>query len=447
MRFREFDYRAVFGTMAKWVVEVDRVERLPELVSCAWTVALGGQPGPVVVALPEDMLAALTDVPPLTHPVPISEPAPDVVALGTALDMMAGASRPLILLGGCNWRAEGKVALQAFAEASDIPVLVDFRCHDLIDNHAGVYAGEAGVGMPAHVARLLREADVIFAVNSSFGEMTADAYTLLAVPDPVQRLIHVHADAAELGKIYRPTLGITAGPNRFAAALSPVKGDWGAWRAGAREGYVASLEAPPQPSPVDMAAVSAHLRTVLPPDVIVTNGAGNFAVWPNKHLVYGPDARLLAPQSGAMGYGVAAAVAAKIACPDRLVVCFAWDGDFQMTGAELATARQAGAAVVILILNNGIYGTIRAHQERHFPARVSGTDMVNPDFVLLAQAHGLHAERVSSTADFADAFTRACASPAGAVLDLVISAEALTPRASLSQIRAAAQARQAAKAG
>ena len=439
--FQEIDYRAVFGTMAKWVVEIDRVERLPELISRAWTIAVSGRPGPVVVALPEDMLASLTDVPPLAGPLRISEAVPDPKALAEAVAFLAGAERPLLIVGGCNWQAAGRAALLAFAKASDLPVLADFRCHDVIDNHAAVYAGEAGVGMPAHVSRLIREADVIVAVNTTLGEMTTDAYTLMAVPDPVQRLIHVHGAEGELGRVYRPALGIHAGPNCFAAALVPVRGGWAAWRATARADYLASLEAPAQPSPVDMGVCTAHLRKVLPPDVIVTHGAGNFAVWPDKYLGYGPKARLLAPQSGAMGYGVAAAVAAKIAHPGRLVVCFAGDGDFQMTGAELATARQAGAGPVILILNNGIYGTIRAHQERAFPGRVSGTDMVNPDFVLLARAHGFHGERVETTAAFPKAFARACAAAGGAVLDLMIAPEALTPRASLSDIRAAALAR------
>jgi acetolactate synthase I/II/III large subunit len=437
--FQELDYRAVFGTMAKWVVEVDRVERLPELLSRAWTVALTGRPGPVVMALPEDMLTSLSDVLPLTAPLQISEPAPEPGALSQALVLLAAAKRPLLMLGGCNWTAAGRSALQGFAVASDIPTIAAFRYQDQFDNHLPVYAGEAGVGMPPHVKRLIREADTILAVNLRFGEMTTDGYTLLQVPTPQQSLIHVHPSDAELGKIYRPALGLQAGPNAFAAALQPVQGDWADWRAGARADYLASLELGPLPSPVDMGVCTAHLRQVLPGDAIVTNGAGNFAVWPNKFLQYGAKARLLAPQSGAMGYGVPAAIAAKVAHPDRLVVCFAGDGDFQMTSQELATAAQAGAQPVILILNNGSYGTIRAHQEREYPARVSGTDMVNPDFVALAKAYGFHAERVEATGDFPAAFARACASPTGAVLDLVISVEALTPRASLSAIRAAAQ--------
>lgn len=439
--FQELDYRAVFGTMAKWAVEIDDVVRIPEILSRAWTVALSGRPGPVVIALPEDMLTSLSDVAPLAAPLRISEPAPDPAALSEALAMVAAAKRPLLMVGGCNWQAEGKAALLGFAEASDLPVIAAFRYQDQFDNHSAVYAGEAGVGMPPHVKRIIREADLILAINLRFGEMTTDGYTLLDVPDPKQRLIHVHGSDAELGKIYRPSLGIQAGPNAFAAALTPEKGDWAAWRAAARADYLASLELPPLPSPVDMGVCTAHLRQVLPEDVIVTNGAGNFAVWPNKFLQYGPKARLLAPQSGAMGYGVPAAIAAKVAHPDRLVLCFAGDGDFQMTSSELATARQAGACPIILILNNGIYGTIRAHQEKHYPARVSGTEMVNPDFVQLAQAHGFHAERVETTAGFAAAFARACLSRTGAVLDLAISPEALTPRQSLSAIRAASLAK------
>jgi acetolactate synthase-1/2/3 large subunit len=437
--FQELDYRAVFGTMAKWVVEVDRVERIPELLSRAWTVALTGRPGPVVMALPEDMLTSLSDAAPLTAPLRIAEPAPAPATLEEVLALLGSAQRPLLMLGGCNWTAAGRAALQAFAEASDIPTLAAFRYQDQFDNHLPVYAGEAGVGMPAHVKRLIREADTILAVNLRFGEMTTDGYTLLQVPTPQQRLIHVHASDAELGKIYRPALGLQAGPNAFASALRPVRRTWADWRLGARAEYLASLELGPLPSPVDMGVCTAHLRDVLPEDAIVTNGAGNFAVWPNKFLQYGAKGRLLAPQSGAMGYGVPAAIAAKVAHPDRLVVCFAGDGDFQMTSQELATAAQAGAQPVILILNNGIYGTIRAHQEREYPARVSGTDMVNPDFVALAKAYGFHAERVEATGDFPAAFARACASPTGAVLDLVISVEALTPRASMTAIRAAAQ--------
>ena len=360
--------------------------------------------------------------------------------MADALGLLQGAQRPLILIGGCNWTEAGQTALQGFAEASDIPVVAAFRYQDQFDNHSPVYAGEAGVGMPAHVKRLIREADVILAINTRFGEMTTDGYTLLSVPVPSQTLIHVHGSDREIGKVYQPALGIQAGPNAFAASLRPVSGVWAAWRAQARAEWEAGFDLPPQPSPVDMGLVSAHLRAILPEDAILTNGAGNFTVWPNKFYKFGRKARLLAPQSGAMGYGVPAAVAAKVAFPDRTVVCFAGDGDFQMNCQELGTAMQAGAQPIILILNNGIYGTIRAHQERNYPARVSGTTLANPDFTGLAKAYGFHAERVERTEDFPAAFARARASRSGAVLDLNISPEALTPRQTLSQMRAAALA-------
>jgi acetolactate synthase-1/2/3 large subunit len=440
--FQEIDYPAVFGSMAKWAVQIDRVDRIPEILARAWKTATTGRPGPVVIALPEDMLTTLSDTAPLSGASEIAEPAPLPAALDKGMAMLAGARRPLILTGGCTWTPGGKAALQRFAEASDIPVLAAFRFQDSFDNTSPVYAGEAGVGMPPHVRRLIAECDVMLAINVRFGEMTTDAYTLLRVPQPEQVLIHVHASEGEIGKIYQPRLGIQSGPNALAAGLRPVTGPWSDWRKAARSGYLASMQAPAQPSPVDMVAVMDHLRNTLPEDAILTNGAGNFAVWPNKFFAFGPRARLLAPQSGAMGYGLPAAIAAKIAHPARTVVCFAGDGDFQMTCAELATAAQAGAQPIVLVLNNGIYGTIRAHQERNYPARVSGTTMHNPDFVMLAKAYGFHAEKVPATADFAAAFQRAMGSKTGALLDLDISPEALTPRQTLTQMREAALAKQ-----
>ncbi|WP_415392852.1 thiamine pyrophosphate-binding protein [Paracoccus sp. SJTW-4] len=439
--FQELDYRAVYGTMAKWAVEIDSVERIPEILARAWVTATTGRPGPVVIALPEDMLAETTATPPLTAPPRIVEPAAAAAAMAEAQALLESAARPLLMVGGCNWTDAGRRALQDFAEASDIPVVAAFRYQDSFDNFSPCYAGEAGVGMPVHVRALVTEADVILAVNLRFGEMTTDGYTLLDVPVPAQRLIHVHGSDREIGKVYQPTLGIHAGPNEFAAALAPVRGNWAEWRACARQGFEDSLSAPPQPSPVDMAQVMAHLRELLPEDAILTNGAGNFTVWPNKFYQFGPQARLLAPQSGAMGYGLPAAIAARVAFPGRTVVCFAGDGDFQMNCQELGTAMQAGAQPIVLLLNNGIYGTIRAHQERNYPGRVSGTTMENPDFVQLAQAYGYHAERVARTEDFPAAFARALASDSGAVLDLDISPEALTPRQTLSQMRAAAEAK------
>lgn len=439
--FQEIDYKAFFGTVAKWAVEIDDIERIPEIIARAWKTAVTGRPGPVVVALPEDMLSALTEVTPLTKAAQFSAPEPNFDAIETAMSLLSHAERPLILYGGCNWNAEGSKALQSFAEASDIPVVSVFRYQDQYDNFSKCFCGEAGVGMTPAVRRLIKEADTILAINNRFGENSTDGWTLLDVPHPTQRLIHVHSSDLELGKVYQPDMGIQSCPNAFALAISktPVSGNWSAWRAQARNEWEAGFELGDLPSPVDMGKVTAYLNEILPKDVILTNGAGNFAVWPNKFFKFGPDARLLAPQAGAMGYGVPAAIAAKVAQPDRTVVCFAGDGDFQMNCQELATAAQSNARPIILILNNGMYGTIRAHQERNYPERVSGTDMSgNPDFTALSKAYGFYAERVETTQDFAAAFERALASETGAVLDLVISGEALTPRVTLSEMRAAA---------
>jgi acetolactate synthase-1/2/3 large subunit len=439
--FQEIDYRAMFGAVAKWAVEIDHVERLPEILARAWTTALCGRPGPVVIALPEDMLSSVTDVAPLRGAARIAEPAAPDEAVAEAQEILAKAESPLILIGGAGWSDAGRAALQSFAEASEIPVVCAFRFQDQFDNHSPCFAGEAGVGMLPHVKALIRDADVILAINIRFGEMTTDAYTLLSVPQASQKIIHVHPSDREIGKVYQPALGIHAGPNAVARQLRPVQTKASAqWRDNARKAYLASFDAPAQPSPVDMVAVMQHLREILPDDVIVTNGAGNFTVWPNKFFKFGGKSRLLAPQAGAMGYGVPAAIAARVASPGRMVVCFAGDGDFQMNCQELATARQVGAEPIILVLNNGIYGTIRAHQEREYPGRVSGTEMVSPDFAALARAYGFYGERVERTADFPAAFARAMASKTGAVLDLAIAAEAITPRLTLTQIRSAALA-------
>ena len=437
--FQEIDYRAYFGSVAKWVVEIDNVDRIPEIMSRAWSTAISGRPGPVVIALPEDVLTDMTSVAALSGPIAYHEPAPTPEGLEKVLSLLAAAKRPLIMTAGGGWKDQGCQNLQAFAEASDIPVLVGFRAHDRYDNHSISFVGDAGVGMSAATKELIKTADVVLAINMRFSEITTDGYSLFNVPEPSQTLIHVHPSDRELGKVYAPELAIHAGPNAFTAALADkkVSGDWAAWRSQARADFEAAFDAPVQPGPVDMVAVTKYLRDTLPDDAILTNGAGNFTTWPNKFFKYSANQRLLAPQSGAMGYGLPAAIAAKVACPERTVVCFAGDGDFQMNCQELGSAMQAGAQPIGLILNNGIYGTIRMHQERTYPARVSGTTLENPDFVMLAKSYGYHAERVTETQGFAAAFERALASPTGAVLELDISPEALTPRQTLSQMRAA----------
>jgi acetolactate synthase-1/2/3 large subunit len=439
--FQEIDYRAFFGRVAKWVTEVDSPERLPEIVSRAFSTALSGRPGPVVVALPEDMISAATEAAAGAR-VSIPRPGADQDAVDRAMAMIAAAERPLILAGGGGWTDRGRALLKSFAERNGLPVACVFRFQDLMDNHSDCYVGDAGVGMSPHMKELISRSDVILALGPRFGEATTDGYTLFRAPDPEQRLIHVHASDRELGKIYAAELPVHAHPESFLAACEgtwlPASDARAEWTAHGRAGWLATHDLPPQPGRLDMGEVMAHLQEALPDDAILTNGAGNFAIWPNKHFRFGPRQRLLGPQSGAMGSGIPAAVAAKAEFPDRTVVAFAGDGDFQMTGMELGTARQAGCQPIVLVLNNGMYGTIRMHQEREYPHRVSGTQLVNPDFVMLARAFGYHAERVEKTSEFAPAFARARESATGAVLELAIDPEAITPRRTLSQIRGSA---------
>ncbi|NNE88968.1 MAG: thiamine pyrophosphate-binding protein [Silicimonas sp.] len=436
--FQEVDYRAFFGPIAKWVTEVDHVERIPEIISRAWVTATSGRPGPVVVALPENVISAPTDLAALSQTVRIPEPEASAEAMADVRKSLSKAKQPVILMGGGGWTETGCRDMQRFAETSDIPVVAAFRYQDRFDNHSPVYAGEAGVGMLPQVRQTLTDSDLILAVGVRFGEMTTANHTLFDLPKMRQTLIHAHISAAEIGKIYQPDIAINAGPNALAKALMgcSVDGNWTTWRKDARARYEATFDLPSHPGPVDMRAVMAHLQQHLPKDAILTNGAGNFSIWNNKYFRYGTDQRLLAPQSGAMGYGLPAAIAAKVHHPERTVLCFAGDGDFQMNAVELGTAMQANAQPIVMILNNGSYGTIRMHQEKHYPHRVSGTELQNPDFVALARAYGFHGERVETTEDFVPAFERAMASETGAVLDIVMDEKALTPRQSLANLHA-----------
>ena len=433
--FQEIDYETAFGDIAKWSVEINEADRIPEIISRAWLTAVSGRPGPVVVALPEDILTDETDALPLISPVHIEKGVPVSETIEKVQFALSDCKRPLIIIGSSTWSQSGQNALKSFAEASKIPVVAAFRYQDQFDNFSSAFCGEAGVGMPAHVSELIVASDLIIAINIRFGEMTTDAYSLLKVPIPDQKLIHVHSAESELGKIYLPDIAIHADPNEFSRCLKNVSSRWGDWFSSARRNYLDSLIAPKQPSMVDMGLVMQYLQKVLPSDVIITNGAGNFAVWPNKFYQFAGYSRLLAPQSGAMGYGVPAAIAAKSAFPNRTVVCFAGDGDFQMTCQELSTAAQIGIFPIILILNNSTYGTIRVHQEKNYPGRVSCTDIVNPNFTALAESFGFLGLRVGTTDEFYVAFESALNSERGAVLDLNVSSESLVPRQSLSDIR------------
>ncbi len=442
--FQEVDFRAMFAPLAKWAAQIDDPARIPEMVARAFQVATSGRPGPVVLALPEDMLRETATVADAAPYAPV-RPAPAARQMARLREMLAGAARPVAILGGGTWTPEAVADIRAFVEANRLPTGASFRAQDCLDNASECYIGDVGIAINPKLAERIRSADLVLAIGPRLGEATTSGYTLLDVPRPRQRLIHVHPDPDELGRVYQPDLAIAAGMPEFAAAaraLDPVdSAPWAEWTAAARADYLANLEPPEVPGDLDMAAVVAHLDEVLPEDAILTNGAGNYAVWLHRFYRYRRYRTQVAPTSGAMGYGVPAAVAAKAVHPERVVVSFNGDGCFMMLGQELATAVQYGLDPILIVVNNGMLGTIRMHQERSYPGRVSGTDLANPDFAALARAYGAHGEKVTRTEEFPAAFERARAAGRAALIELVIDPEALTTRQSLSEIRAAALAR------
>ena len=439
--FQEIDYRRMFGPLAKWVAQVDQVERIPELIARAFRVATSGRPGPVVLALPEDVLADVADVPDALPYAP-AQAAPGTEELTAARDLLASAERPLAIVGGQPWSADAGNALAAWCEAGGIPVAAAWRCQDYVDNEAPCYAGHLGVGADPALRDRLRDADVLLVVGTRLGDIETDGFATIVPPGAGRTLIHVHPDPDEIGRVYEPALGIVSSGPRFAEALRAAEpldpGGRGGTMDAAHGAWRATLEARALPGPVEATGVMSALRARLGPDAILTSGAGNFTVWAHRFYVFRTYRTQLAPLSGAMGYGLPAAIAAKLVHPDRDVVCLAGDGDFLMTAQELATARQAGAPVVVVVLDNGMYGTIRMHQERRFPGRVSGTDLENPDFVALARAFGAYGERVERAADVPAALDRALGAGTAAVLHVPVDPEALTPRQTLSEIRAEA---------
>ena len=439
--FQEVDYRRMYGPLTKWVAQIDRVERIPEYVSHAFHTATSGRPGPVLLALPEDMLfsdAAVADAPRFRT----ARAAPSPADMKELERLLAGAKRPFVLVGGGGWTAKAAAGLRAWAESAGIPVGCGFRCQDYFDNRHPNYAGDVGIGVNPKLAQRVKDADVLLAIGERLGEMTTSAYTLLDVPAPKQTLIHVQSGAEELGRVYRAALPINSNYEEFVSALKGLKiPSWKEQVQSAHADYLAWNKTIAMPGALHYGEVIAWLSQNLPEDAIVTNGAGNFASWLHRHFQYKGWRTQLAPTSGSMGYSVPAAVAAKIAAPERTVVAIAGDGEFLMNGQEFATAMQYRAPVIVLVVNNGMYGTIRMHQEREYPGRVSGTELANPDFAAYARAFGGHGETVERTADFAPAFQRAVASGKPAVLELRIDPEAITPSATLAGLRAAALAK------
>jgi acetolactate synthase-1/2/3 large subunit len=436
--FQEVDYEQMFGGLAKWAVEIDDARRIPEIVARAFGVACAGRPGPVVISLPEDVSAERVDAVDLgpTRAVHAYPNEDDLVAFCT---MLAAAERPLVILGGSVWDAEACAALRRFAARSALAVACSFRRQALFDNRDEHYVGDLGYGVDPALALRVRDADLIVAIGGRLGDVPTGSYTLIEAPRPRQRLVHVHPDPLELGRVFETVLAINAAPTTFARALDrvpPIDGTrWAESTRVGRRAYEAYVQPPPIESALDLAAIVRFLSERLPEDAFITTGAGNFSIWPRRFFQYKRFGTQLAPIAGAMAYGVPAAVAAKLRYPDRIAVAFAGDGDFMMSGHELATAMQYGAAIVVVVINNGMLGTIRMHQEQHYPGRTIATDLRNPDFVALARAYGAHAALVERTTDFAPAFEAALASGRPALLELRVDPDRITPSQTLSGIR------------
>jgi acetolactate synthase-1/2/3 large subunit len=449
--FQELDYRQVFGPgtlgMAKWVGEVQHADWLPEYVARAFHTAMQGRPGPVVLVLPEDMLTTSTAAPVLPRIVPAQAwPAPG--ALRSLRERLLAAERPLVIAGGPLWSAESARALQRFAEAWQLPVACAFRYQDSFDNRHPQYAGDVGIGINPKLAQRVREADLILAVGVRLGEMTTGGYEHLAVPRPQQTLVHLHPGAEELGRVYAADLMLQCALSHAGQALetlaAPAQLPWGAWTAAAHADFEANQAAPAAVEPLDMVQLVKTITRLVPEDTVYTNGAGNFSAWLHRYTPYVPLHRhgrtQLAPTSGAMGYGVPAAVAASLLQPQRTVVNIAGDGDFLMTGQELATARQFGAGqgagkLISIVVDNGSYGTIRMHQERAYPRRVAGSDLKNPDFAALARAYGWSSHRVERTDQFEPALRAALAGDGPTLIHVLLDTERISPRATITQLR------------
>jgi acetolactate synthase-1/2/3 large subunit len=435
--FQEVEFRQMFAPLAKWAAEIESAERIPEYVLRAFQVATSGRPGPVVLALPEDVLAEQSSVAD-TQRFRAARTAPHQSEVAHVRGELERATQPLLIVGGSCWSDEGCAALARFAQANALPVLASFRRQDLIDNNHPCYAGHLSLGMPPHLQQRVKAADLIIALGTRLGDITTMTYALLRPPRLAARLVHVHAEPAELNRVYQADRAIAASPSLAAIALAelePIAAPrWKAWVESARQEYETFITVP-QAGPrrgVDLAVVIRHLAMHLPENAVIANGAGNFTVWVHRFFTYRQPHTELAPTSGSMGYGFPASIAASLRHPDRLTVCVAGDGDFLMYPQELATAAQYGARVIVLVANNGMYGTIRMHQDRRFPGRVSGTELAGPDFVALATSFGAHAERVETTDAFASAFERACAAGRSAVLELVMDPGQITPDRRLS---------------
>ena len=440
--FQEVDYGQVFGSMAKWVAEIDSPDRITEMVSRAWSVASSGRPGPVVLVLPEDTLsgeAMGTDIKPFST----LETYPSSADLQHMAHLLEQSNNPIIIIGGSRWCADSVAHIEAFAEQFKVPVACSFRRQMLFNHDHPNYAGDVGLGINPDLKLAISNADLVILMGGRFSEVPSQNYQLLGVHGAQQQLIHIHASAEELGRVYRADLAIHASPKALAQGLSQLPPTLKVSQqrldhlSKCHKNYQnwSSLPTEAHPGEVQMPAVMAHLATSLPKNAIITNGAGNYATWIHRFWKFSEYGTQLAPTSGSMGYGLPAAIAAKIAFPNKTVVAFAGDGCFQMTMQEFGTAVQAKAAVVVLVIDNGMYGTIRMHQELHFPDRISVTNLVNPDFCALAKAYGAFAALVTNSNQFPQALSDAIRAKKPALIHIKLDPQALTPSKTLNQIR------------
>ena len=440
--FQEVDYGQYLGSMAKWVAEIDSPERITEMVSRAWSVATSGRPGPVVLVLPEDTLSG-TAVSTKIKPFNVLETYPSQADLQQIATMIESAKKPILILGGSRWCKDSVSQIEAFAEGFNLPVACSFRRQMLFNHGHPHYAGDVGLGINPQLKSTIANADLVILMGGRFSEVPSQNYELLGVHDAKQKLIHIHASAEELGRVYRADLAIHASPKALAQGLSELTPT--AKISHQRIEHIAQCHTHYQhwsrvsdkahPGHVQMPVIITHLAATLPLDAIITNGAGNYATWIHRFWKFAEYGTQLAPTSGSMGYGLPAAVAAKIAFPQKTVVAFAGDGCFQMTMQEFGTAVQANAAVIVLVIDNGMYGTIRMHQERHFPSRVSTTDLVNPDFCALAKAYNAFATQVTHSDQFSEALADAIAAKKPALIHIKLDPQAMTPNQTLDQIR------------
>ena len=443
--FQEMDYEDVFGSIAKWSVEIHDPARIPEIVSRAFHTAMQGRPGPVVVSLPEDMLRQKVSVEDAPRAKPAAS-APSVNDMAQMCEALAKAQRPLAIIGGSNWSAEACDQFSAFAERFDIPVVTSFRRTMLFDAEHANYAGELALGANPKLLARIKQSDCVLLAGGRMAEVPSQGFTLFSVPKPAQTFIHVHADPEELGRIYSADIAMCATPQAFCAALAalspPASIPWGGNTKAARSDYLEFTNlAPETPGKVQMAQIMLWLRENLPDNAIITNGAGNYAIWVGRYLRIRKYGTLIAPVSGSMGFGLPAAVGAKRVKPDQPVISFAGDGCFLMNGQEFATAVQYNLPIIVIVIDNSIYGTIRMHQEREYPGRVSATSMRSPDFAALGRAYGGHGETVETTDEFVPAYERAVASGLPAIIHVKVDPEAITPVTTLSAIREASKAR------